>query len=139
MKLRMGILVLTAGAFAAILRGDDVTGRDRILCTAVEANLCSAGGECASEPPWNLNIPQFLEINLKDKVIATTKASGENRSSPIRTLQREGGLILFQGIQEGRAFSFVIEEKTGLASVAVAREGLTVSIFGACTPMTEGK
>jgi hypothetical protein len=35
----------------------------------------------------------------------------------------------------GRAFSFVIVEKTGMASIAVAREGMTVSVFGACTPM----
>lgn len=139
MKIRMAILLLVGAGLAAASRGDDLTGRDRLLCTAVEANLCTPGGECLNEPPWNLNIPQFLEINLRDKLVATTKASGENRSSPIRALQREGGLILFQGIEDGRAFSFVIEEKTGIASVAVARENLTVSIFGACTPMPDGK
>jgi hypothetical protein len=139
MKIHVGIVVLATAGIAAASRGDDLTGKDRLLCTAVEANLCTPGGECLNELPWNLNNPQFLEVNLKDKVVSTTKASGENRSSPIRTLQREGGLILFQGTEGGRAFSFVIEEKTGIASVAVARESLTVSIFGACTPMPEGK
>jgi hypothetical protein len=71
--------------------------------------------------------------------MATTKASGEDRSTPIRTLERENGLIYIQGIEGGRAFSFVISESTGLLSVAVARDGKAVSVFGACTPLSAGK
>jgi hypothetical protein len=48
---------------------------------------------------------------------------------------REEGKIFLQGIEKGRAFSFVIEEPSGEASIAVARQGLTVSVFGACTPI----
>ena len=135
MKSRLGILVVIAFVSAAALRGDDVTGKDRLLCTAVQATQCTPDGECKTEAPWTLNIPQFLEINLKDKSVSTTKASGENRTSPIKNLVREGGLIVFQGVENGRAFSFVIDESSGMASVAVAREEMTVSIFGACTPM----
>jgi len=36
-------------------------------------------------------------------------------------------------MEGGRAFSFVIDEATGLLTVAVARDGLSVSVFGACT------
>ena len=42
--------------------------------------------------------------------------------------------IVIQGFERGRAFGFVIEEASGQASVAVAREGVTVSVFGVCTP-----
>ena len=59
--------------------------------------------------------------------------------TPIRSLSREDGLIVLQGIEAGRAFSFVIDEESGMVSVAVARDGLTVSIFGACTPMPRAK
>ena len=131
--------VALAAMSAAVLRGDDVTGRDRLLCTAVQSTQCTPDGECRSAPPWELNIPQFLEVDLKNKTATTTKASGENRSSPIGNVSREGGMIVFQGVQNERAFSFVISESTGMASIAVAREGSTVSIFGACTPMPEGK
>jgi hypothetical protein len=117
--------------------GDDLTGQDRLLCTAVEVTRCMESGTCTSELPWNLNIPQFMEVDLKAKTFATTKASGENRSSPIRTLVREEGLLVLQGFEAGRAFSFVIHEESGMASVAVARDGLTVSIFGACTPLAQ--
>jgi hypothetical protein len=89
--------------------------------------------------PWNLNIPQFIQVNLKDKTLSTTKASGENRSTPIRNLVREEGKIFLQGVELGRAFSFVIDEKSGMLSVAVAREGITVSVFGACTPLAQAR
>ena len=132
-------LVLLASVGPPLARADDLAGSDRILCTAVQATICTADGDCRIEPPWNLNIPQFLEVKLKDKTVSTTKASGENRMTPIRGLSREDGLIVIQGIEAGRAFSFVIVEETGLASIAVARDSLTVSVFGACTPMPAGK
>lgn len=141
MRVPLKCLVLTVLVLAAPVAAvaDDLTGQQSVLCTAVQATVCDDTGSCVIENPWDLNIPQFLEINLKDKIVATTKASGENRSTPIRTLLREDGLIVLQGVEGGRAFSFVIEEKTGLLSAAVAREGKTVSVFGACTPMPAAK
>lgn len=118
---------------------DELAGRDRLLCSAVEVTVCSNEGECSSEPPWNLNIPQFIEVDLEAKTLSTTAASGENRSTPIRTLMREDGLIFLQGIEAERAFSFVISEIDGMASIAVARDGVTVSVFGACTPLVGGE
>ena len=132
----LALLVLAARDPAV---ADDLTGQQSVLCTAVQATVCDDTGSCVIENPWDLNIPQFLELNLKDKTVATTRASGESRSTPIRTLLREDGLIVLQGVEMGRAFSFVIEEKSGLLSAAVAREGKTVSVFGACTPMPAAK
>jgi hypothetical protein len=139
---RFGIglaLALVAIAFPTAVRADDLAGSDRVLCTAVQAMRCSSDGDCRTEPPWNLNIPQFLEVNLKEKTVSTTKASGENRATAIRGFSRENGLIVLQGIEEGRAFSFVIDEASGMASIAVARDSMTVSVFGACTPMPAAK
>jgi hypothetical protein len=127
---------LLALALPAAAAADDLTGSQMILCTSVQVMACTDAGDCAVENPWNLNVPQFIEIDLKDKRMSTTKASGENRSTPIRTLERDGGLLILQGIEAGRAYSFVIGEKTGMAAVTVARDGMTVSIFGACTPMS---
>jgi len=114
---------------------DDLTGVDTFLCSAVDAAACTADGDCIMDTPWNWNIPQFIEVDLVKKQLSTTPASGENRVTPIRTLERADGMIFLQGIERGRAFSFAITEKTGIVSVAVAREGLAVSVFGACTPL----
>ena len=125
---------------SAPLAADDLTGADRFLCSSAQVTACFALGECVSLPPWELNVPQFIEIDLGEMTLSTTAASGEDRSTPIKNLEREDGpgrasLIFLQGVENGRAFSFVITEETGMASIAVARDGLAVTVFGACTPM----
>jgi hypothetical protein len=138
-RLKVVVLTILVLALPALAAADDLTGQQVLLCTSLEAMVCVQDGDCVVANPWDLNIPQFLEVNLKDKKVSSTKASGDNRSTPIRTLEREGGLIFLQGIEEGRAFSFVISESTGLLSAAVARDGKAVSVFGACTPISVGK
>jgi hypothetical protein len=127
-----GIAALMA---SAPLSADDLHDANSLLCAVVEATVCEAEGECKSGPAWNWNVPQFLEIDLKKSVIATTAASGENRTTPIRNQERKDGSIIFQGIERGRAFSFVISEESGIASVAIATDEKTINVFAACTPL----
>jgi hypothetical protein len=128
----LGSLVMLL-LFPGLAAADDLTGADRWLCSANEATVCDVDGDCNMGAPWLWNIPQFIEVDLTKKKIATTKASSENRETPILTLERSEGLVFIQGIENGRAFSFVVEERTGIFSAAVARMGITVSVFGACT------
>ncbi len=114
---------------------DSLTGKDRLLCSAVEATVCTADGICESGPPWDWKIPQFLIIDLDRKEISTTEASGENRMTPILSLFRDEGHIVLQGVQAGRAFSMVLKEENGHAAIAIATDGVTISVFGACTPV----
>ena len=127
-------LVAAALAWAAPARADNTTGADKLLCTTAQATRCAEDGDCVIGVPWNWNIPQFIEVDLAAKTLRTTKASGENRSTAIKYLERAGGQIVLQGVEAGRAFSFVIDEETGLLTAAVAREGIGVTVFGACTP-----
>ncbi len=124
------LLILASGPALA----DDLTGADRFLCSAASATVCGDDGECETAVPWTWNIPQFIDVDMAGKTLATTKASGENRQTPMGAVKRESGWIFIQGVESGRAYSFAIEEQTGLMSAAVARRGLTVSVFGACTP-----
>ena len=128
-------LLLLALAVPSAAAADDLTGHQELLCTAVHVSVCDDDGECSSDQPWNLNIPQFIEVSLKDRKLSTTKASGESRSTPIKSVERAAGMIALQGFEMGRAYSFLINEKTGMLVVSVAREGKAVSVFGACTPL----
>jgi hypothetical protein len=112
---------------------DDVTDVDRLLCSASEVTVCFESSDCVDVMPWELDMPQFIVIDLKKKILSTTKASGENRSTPVRTLLRDNEEIVLQGVEAGRAFSFVIDEATGLLTAAVASDGMSVSVYGACT------
>lgn len=116
------------------VQADDLTGSTRFLCSAVQATECFAGGDCGIDLPWNLNIPQFIEVDLESKMLSTTAASGANRTTPIEYFESDDGVISLQGFENGRGFTFVITQETGRLTVAIATEGKAVIVFGACTP-----
>ena len=130
----LAVMVLTVVG-APTLRADDLTGASRVLCTCVQATRCVEGGDCTIDLPWNMNIPQFIEVDLVSKRMSTTPASGGNRATVADTLRREKGKIVLQGFENGRAFSLFIDEASGMLSAAVAADGQAVAVFGACTPM----
>ena len=123
-----GLLVASGAALA-----DNLAGIDRLVCASGQAQICLENGECYSTTPWELSVPDFVVIDTKKGVISTTKASGEDRTTQFAKSERVDGVIYLQGTEGGRAFSLVIHEATGKLTVAIARDGLTVTVFGACT------
>jgi len=132
-------IVVVAGVAALsgpAARADDLSEATKILCTAVQATRCTESGDCKMDLPWNLNVPQFIEVDLTTKRMSTTAASGENRATTAGTMSREKGKIVLQGVENNRAFSLFIDEASGMLTAAVAADGQAVAVFGACTPMT---
>ena len=129
---------LVAVVFSAV-QADDLTGQQRFLCTASQVTLCYSDGDCDKGSAWEFDVPQFIEVDLQQKRLSTTKASGQSRTTPITSLQRDAGQIVLQGYENKRAFSFLIDEKTGWMTVAIARRDVAVTVFGACTPKTGGE
>ena len=132
-------LILALAAAAPTSWADDLTGITRFLCSSGNVTACDEDGNCESGPSFLYNIPMFVEIDVAQKRLATTKGSGENRTSEIKTLRREGGNILLQGYEKGNAFSYVIDEKAGMLSASVTGNGFSVAFFGVCTPLPKTK
>ncbi|GMW05240.1 MAG: hypothetical protein AMXMBFR8_00370 [Nevskiales bacterium] len=124
------ILAALAGTAAA----DDLSGADRLLCSTTQATACGMTAECATLPPADLNIPQFVVVDVAGKELRTTAASGEDRRTTVQTVRRDAGEITLQGYEGGRAFSLVIQEASGQASFASAANGRAMLVFAACTP-----
>ena len=113
------VLLAIAPAFA-----DDVTGADNLLCTTVRATECFADGGCFPGSPKEWSAPRFVKVDFKEKMLRTTAASGEDRSTPMKSIEREGDRIFIQGVQDSRAFSIVLDQDSGTGSTAVVLEGL---------------
>ena len=120
--------------FVSPVTGDVLKDTNRMLCVPGQVSHCVVGAGCNSGPPKDENIPEFIEIDLKRKTLATTEASGEGRSTPIHKQAREAGYIYLQGVENGRSFSIVLSENTGDLTLAVAADGETATSFGSCTP-----
>jgi hypothetical protein len=139
------IAITTFGLAGCVLFGsalaDDLTGVDRFICSAGSVSVCCDDGQCASGTAAEVGVPQFIEVDVVQKRVNTTKASKLNRASPIENVKRANGQIVLQGVENGRAYSLAIQEKTGWLSAAVAVEdaGCGVTAFGWCTPLATGK
>lgn len=129
-QLRIAVAGILIGG---LVQADNLEGVDEMLCAAAQVQICVENDTCYSTTAASLGVPDFVVIDTGKKSISTTKASNENRSTSFSTVQKVDGLIYLQGIEGGRAFSFVIDEATGRMTVAVSRDGLSVSVFGACT------
>jgi len=111
---------------------ENLEGVDEMICSVAKVQICLESGECYLTDPMDLSIPDFVVVDTKAKTVSTTKSSELNRSTEFNTVEKADGLIFLQGIEGGRAFSFVIDEGTGRMTVAVSRDGFSVSVFGAC-------
>ena len=129
-KLAIAVAGILTGGLA---QADNLEGVDTMICAASQVNICLENDTCYSATPAQLGVPDFVVIDTRKKTISTTKASNENRSTSFTSIEKNDGLIYLQGIEGRRAFSFVIDEATGRMTVSVARDGLSVSVFGACT------
>jgi len=139
MKSRLLLCVIVVLGMSGGAAAENLTGADRILCAGVQATYCDTSGACEVGMPWQWNMPEFVEIDFEAKTVSTTQAVERMRQTPIRTLERGNGEIYLQGVENARAFSFVIDEASGVASVAIATDGMTISVFAACTPVRAGQ
>lgn len=127
------ILTTAIALVSTTVLSDDVTGTSRLLCSQGQVMVCLHTADCAIVAPALVASPQFVVIDTRRKIVSTTKASGDGRSSEIGNLTREGGLIMAQGKHDERVFSFVIDEATGTFTGSVASDGYTINSFGFCT------
>lgn len=121
--------VLTGGAVQA----ENLEGVNEMICAPIQVEICIENDMCYPALPAELGVPDFVVIDIRKKTVSTTKSSNENRSTPLQSVSRSDGLIFLQGNEGQRLFSFVIDEATGRMTVAVARDGISVSAFGVCT------
>lgn len=128
------LALLALGSVTTAL-GDSLEGADLVLCTTVSATECFADGSCIADEPEAWNIPRFVSVDLVQKTLSTTRASGVERTTSIATLERHDDRIFIQGTERGRAFSIVLNPATGLASTGIALDGNVLSVFAYCTPL----
>lgn len=131
--MKKNIMIVAGLAATGMAYAENLESVDRMVCAAAQVQVCIEYDTCYAAAPMDLDIPEFVVIDIDDKTVSTTKASSENRSTTFTSVKKEDGAIYLQGVEGGRAFSFVIDEASGRITVAVSRDGMSISVFGACT------
>jgi hypothetical protein len=107
-----------------------------LLCAALTIQECgNDSGECHPRRAEEVNIPQFVKIDVSQKTIASTGV--ESRQAAVQRIENTDGRLVMQGGQEGRGWSMVIATDTGKMSASVVDDEVGFVIFGACTPLAK--
>lgn len=107
-------------------------GSAPMLCAVTAVSECTADGKCQrSAPQAGNNLPTFMRVDLKEKVLRADDGSG--RKTDIKGSSVVDGQLMLQGIENGKAWSMVIKSDTGRWGGSVVEDDGSFALFGACT------
>ena len=128
------VLMIVLGATAPGVAGAaDLDGSTPILCVVVGATECDRWGLCDAVDGSSMGLPPFVRVNVGGKALEATDGSGRKSVINSSTLVKEPPRLIVQGGDQGRAWSFVIDQKTGEMTGAVADHDGGFLITGICT------
>ena len=134
MRRIVGIIIVTLFClmpYSPAMAGFD--GSAPLICAVIEVFECSVEQDCIEGTLESMNIPQFVKIDFANNKIVTSDEIAETRESPINNFDKAEGVLILQGIQNGRGWSMVITDETGKMTVTASGGSGGFVIFGACT------
>ena len=130
--------VCTAGipAFAG-----DFDGSKPLLCSVISVMECVPNEGCRGTTVEDVNLPQFLKIDLEKKGVTPAKPIEGRQPTKIRHVERVGGKLILQGADEGiekvrggLGWTAAISEDTGKLVLTASGDDVAFVVFGACIP-----
>ena len=107
-------------------------GSAPMLCAVTAISECTADGKCQrSRPQAGNNLPTFMRVDLKAKVLRADDGSG--RKTDIKGSTFADDQLMLQGFENGKAWSMVIKSDTGRWGGSVVEDDGSFALFGACT------
>lgn len=111
-----------------------IDGTRPLTCHADDAASCDdATDTCQQGDPGAVNLPEFLTVDFAaGQVSRVSPADGTTLVSPIGSKSRLDGYLAIQGSEAGVGWSLLVAEATGKMTIAVARPGGGIVVFGNC-------
>ena len=128
----LGVMMLLTSA-AVSAGGFD--GTSNLVCAAIDVVACMEGTACLQGQARTFDLPEFLAIDFKQKVVRATEESGHKQVSPIKNIEQTGTQMILQGVENGYGWSMSIDRKTGRITTTVSGEEAGFMVFGACTAL----
>ena len=106
-----------------------------MVCAAMDVVACVDDSACIQGTAKSFDLPEFVIIDTKKKIMRADYESGHKGTSPVKTIEHSGEHLILQGIENSRGWSLAINTKSGDMSGALAGEGVSFLIFGNCTSL----
>ena len=135
------ILGLLAGAIllSTPSMAGDYDGTKPLICAAVNVVECFPGGKCQNVSAEDVNLPDFLRFDFKEKRIRAHMVSRGDLTTDIEHMETIDGKLMLQGAEDGRedakdglAWSMAIDEENGKLVFTASGDEVAVGVFGSC-------
>jgi len=128
-------LCISAGLMTHSASAAGLDGASNLVCANVDVMACTGKPDCKQGHARTFDLPEFMFIDFKKKVVRSTRESAHKAESPIKNLQKDGTQLILQGVENGHGWSISIDQKNGRMTAVASGEDLGFIIFGACTAL----
>lgn len=125
----LGAMLLVGCATPAAASGFD--GSRDLLCAPTDIAECDFAARCERVSPSEVDLPHFLRLQFARKQLVSVVTP--ERATPIESVRSLNGMTILQGAENGRAWSLVIDQQSGVMSGSVVDGQGAFAVFGACT------
>ena len=137
MKLNTKLTLVLPVVSVLMFTGGTVLAADApMICAVTQAISCAKENDCISGSANSINMPLFLRINPEKNEIVSMKESRERRISVIKQASTdvENRFLIYQGVEQGGAWSVVVDKTTGSMTATIAAgEQDAFIVYGACS------
>ena len=117
-------------------------GSSTFICASVDVMECLPIKGCNRVAADDVDIPRFIEVDVKNKQIVTG-SKGDKRKTEIERVEKVDGKLMLQGAEDGReggerdgvGWSMSVVEDSGNMVLTASGDGFAFVVFGACTSM----
>ena len=124
-----GLMLFASGAAIA---GDVFDGKSNFICAAQGVMACVDVSICSRGEARDFEMPDFMLVDIKAKVIRASYDEGKEANSAIKNMETSGNQLILQGVENDHGWSLAVHRESGRMSVGVAGHDVSFTIFGAC-------
>ena len=118
---------------ASVASGLD--GSSDIVCAVMDVVACAEDKGCVQNTARGFELPEFIILDSKKKVLRAAYESGHKAVSPVKNLEQSGSHFIMQGVENGRGWNIAIDTKNGNMSGSTVGDAISFLVFGTCTTL----
>jgi hypothetical protein len=111
-------------------------GSANLVCSTVGVVACTTrASSCIRAHTSDFDLPDFLFVDLENKVVRATEDNVQTETSPIKSSERSEHQLLLQGFENDQGWTLAIARDDGQMTLTSTGPDVSFMIFGACTTL----
>ena len=110
-------------------------GSSDIACAVMDVVACAEDKGCVQNTARGFDLPEFIILDSKKKVLRAAYESGHKAVSPVKNFEHSGNHFILQGVENGRGWNIAIDTRNGKMNGSAVGDAVSFLVFGTCTTL----